>query len=243
MSIALITGASGGIGSAIAEKLAAAGHDICAGYFMNRESAAILCCELQSRYGVRAEAVRFDLADTAGISDSVDKCVSLLGEPDILVNNGGREHIGLFQDMTDSELIGLMNSDLTGAMLLTKYLLPGMISHKQGYIVNIASVWGEVGASCEVAYSAAKAGLIGFTRALAKEAAPSGVVVNCIAPGFIDTRMNEQLTEDERAALIADIPADRAGTPADIAETIAFLCSGKADYMVGQVLRIDGGWI
>ena len=243
MSIALITGASGGIGSAAAERLAAAGHDICAGYCTNRESAAALCCGLQTKYGVRAEAVRFDLSDTTGIAAAVGECISTLGEPDILINNGGREHIGLFQDMTDSELIGLMNSDLTGAMLLTKAVLPSMISRKRGYIVNVASVWGEVGASCEVAYSAAKAGLIGFTKALAKEAAPSGVIVNAVSPGFIDTRMNGQLTAEERAALIADIPADRAGTPADIAEAIAFLCSGKADYMIGQVLRIDGGWI
>ena len=243
MSMAIITGASGGIGAAAAEKLAQAGHDICAGYFGNRESAAALCCELITKYGVRAEAVRFDLSDTAGIAGSVSECVSLLGEPDILVNNGGCEYIGLFQDMTDSDIIGLMNSDLIGSILLTKYIIKGMISRKRGYIVNVASVWGEVGASCEVIYSAAKSGLIGFTRALAKEAAPSGVIVNAVSPGFIDTRMNSQLSDEERRDLIADIPADRAGTPKDVAEAIAFLCSGKADYIAGQVLRVDGGWV
>ena len=126
MSMAIITGASGGIGAAAAEKLAQAGHDICAGYFGNRESAAALCCELITKYGVRAEAVRFDLSDTAGIAGSVSECVSLLGEPDILVNNGGCEYIGLFQDMTDSDIIGLMNSDLIGSILLTKYIIKGI---------------------------------------------------------------------------------------------------------------------
>ena len=243
MSIALITGASGGIGSAAAERLAAAGRDICAGYCNSKESAETLCRRLRSEYGVRAEAVRFDLSDPSGLRGALGECISLLGEPEILINNGGREHIGLFQDMTDSELVTLMNSDLVGTMLLTKAVLPQMIARKHGYIINVASVWGEVGASCEVAYSAAKAGLIGFTKAIARETAPSGVIVNAVSPGFIDTKMNRQLSEQDKADLIADIPADRAGKPQDVAEAIEFLCSGRADYIVGQVIRIDGGWI
>ncbi len=127
--------------------------------------------------------------------------------------------------------------------MLTKRLLPEMIKNHHGYIVNISSVWGEVGASCETAYSAAKAGLIGFTRALAKECAPSRVIVNCISPGFIDTDMNARLSVSEREEVIGQISAMRAGKTEEVAELAAFLVSGKADYICGQCLRIDGGWI
>ena len=240
---ALITGAAGGIGSAVSRTLAAEGYDLALGWAHGEAAASELAAELSGSFGVKAVAVHIDLSHTEDICAAYSRCAELIGEPGLLVNNGGTEHIGLFQLMTDEELIRIMNADLVGTMLLTKYVLPSMISAHSGCIVNIASVWGEVGASCEVAYSAAKAGIIGFTRALAKETAPSGVRVNCVSPGFIDTRMNSQLSEEERRELIESIPACRPGTPADAAEAVRFLASPAASYICGQVLRVDGGWI
>lgn len=233
MSTALVTGASGGIGSAVARTLAGEGHRVIIGYHSGRDTAERLAEELGGK------AVSFDLSRPESILASLEEC----GEVGILVNNGGSEHIGLFQDMTAPQLAALMNTDLLGAMELTRLLLPQMISRHSGVIVNIASVWGEVGASCEVAYSAAKAGIIGFTKALAKEVAPSGIRVNCVSPGFIDTRMNSQLNADEREALIGDIPLSRAGTPQEVADAVSFLCSEKSAYICGQTLRVDGAWI
>ncbi|SDA12340.1 3-oxoacyl-[acyl-carrier protein] reductase [Ruminococcus sp. YE71] len=233
MSTALVTGASGGIGSAVARTLAGEGHRVIIGYHSGRDTAERLAEELGGK------AVSFDLSRPESLSASLEEC----GEVGILVNNGGSEHIGLFQDMTAPQLAALMNTDLLGAMELTRLLLPQMISRHSGVIVNIASVWGEVGASCEVAYSAAKAGIIGFTKALAKEVAPSGIRVNCVSPGFIDTRMNSQLNADEREALIGDIPLSRAGTPQEVADAVSFLCSEKSAYICGQTLRVDGAWI
>ena len=243
MSTALITGAAGGIGAEISRTIAAEGHDLLLGWAHGEQAAEALSRELSTEYGVRAAAVHIDLSKPEEIGAAYGNSAALFGEPDILINNGGAEHIGLFQDMTDGELLALMNTDLAGAMLLTKHALPAMISAHRGYIINIASVWGEVGASCEVAYSAAKAGLIGFTKALGKELAPAGVRVNCVSPGFIDTRMNGQLSPDERKELIDTVPASRAGTPEDVAAAVKFLLSGGAEYICGQVLRVDGGWI
>ena len=234
MSWALITGATGGIGQAIARMLSAEGFRIIVGCHSAKDEAERLAEELHGK------AVRFDLSKPETLAESLADCPGDIG---ILVNNGGSEHIGLYQDMSAAELITLMNTDLVGSMELTRLLLPQMISRHNGCIVNIASVWGEVGASCEVAYSAAKAGLIGFTKALAKEVAPSGIRVNCVSPGFIDTRMNSQLSPIEREALLNDIPMSRAGTPQEAAEAVRFLCSPKASYITGQTLRADGGWI
>lgn len=243
MSTALITGAAGGIGAAISRTLAAEGHNLLLGWAHNEQAAEALAKEISAEYDVCAAAVRIDLSKPQEIGEAYDDCAFYMGKPTILINNGGTEFIELFQTMTDEELITLMNTDLTGAMMLTKYALPAMLRAHRGYIINIASVWGEVGSSCEVAYSAAKAGLIGFTRALGKELAPAGVRVNCVSPGFIDTRMNGQLSPDERRELIDSIPASRAGTPEDVAAAVKFLLSGGADYICGQVLRVDGGWM
>ena len=245
-ALALITGAGGGIGSAISRALAARNFDLALGWAHNEEAVRTLAAELSAEFGVNACPVRIDLSDVAGISEACESAVRTAGrgrEPNVLINNGGSAHIGLFQLMTEAELLRLMNTDLIGAMVLTKCVLPAMIRRQSGRIVNIASVWGEVGGSCETAYSAAKAGLIGFTRALAREVAPSGVRVNCVSPGFIDTPMNGQLTPDERRELIEQIPCSRAGTPEDVAAAVSFLVSEGADYVCGQVLRVDGGWV
>ena len=161
----------------------------------------------------------------------------------MLVNNAGIADIKLFTDNSFSELQKMINTDLLGAMELSRQVLPEMIRQKKGCIVNIASVWGEKGASCEVAYSAAKAGLIGFTKALAREEGPSGVRVNCVSCGFIDTKMNSSLSQEDKTAVIDEVASSRAGTPQDIANAVSFLVSDKADYINGQILRVDGCWI
>lgn len=240
---AVITGASGGIGGAAARSLAAMGFGIVACYRDNEEAARRLAQEISEEHNVFAAAARVDLSRPEDIPRAAEEIKKLCGTPYALVNNGGRESMGLFQDLTDGELIEIMNADLVGTMIFTKYFLPDMIRAHEGRIVNVASVWGEVGASCETAYSAAKAGIIGFTKALAKECAPSGLTVNCVSPGFIDTRMNAKLSEDERVELIGGIPLCRAGTAEEAANAVAFLVSDKADYICGQTLRVDGAWI
>ena len=239
---ALITGASGEIGAATALQLAHDGFDICACYFENEKRANELVGEIKSLERGSA-AVRLDLTSANSIEQAYSGCCKILGEPAVLVNCAGCESVGLFTDLTYEELERVFEVNLLGAMRLTRTVIKSMLRQHGGYVVNVASVWGEVGASCETAYSAAKAGLIGFTKSLAKECAPSGVRINCVSPGFIDTKMNAFLSEDERADLIEQIPLGRAGTTQDVANAVSFLVSGKADYICGQVLRVDGLWI
>lgn len=241
MKTAFITGGSGGIGSAICRRLASEGYAAAIGYRSSKEAAEALCSELRES-GHTALPVYIDLAEPALIERAYSLVCEELGAPEVLVNNGGAAHIGLFTDMTDSEIISLINTDLTGAVLLTKYAAAQMVKRHSGRIVNISSVWGLSGASCEVVYSAAKAGLIGFTKALGKELAPSGITVNCIAPGLIGTKMNAGLSPEELASVTEEIPIGRAGTPEDIAALTAFLCRDEAAYITAQVIGCDGGW-
>ena len=241
MKTALVTGGSGDIGSAICRRLAAGGCAVAIGYNASKDAAEALCKELRDS-GAAACAVRIDLCSTESIDAAVSEIKTQLSAPEVLVNCAGTAHIGLFTDMTDTELTALMQTDPTGHMLLTKRIVPDMVRRGKGRIINISSVWGLCGASCEAAYSAAKAGLIGFTKALGKELAPSGITVNCIAAGLIDTKMNASLTAEEIEEVIAEIPAGRAGTPEDIAALCSFLASDDAAYITAQTIAADGGW-
>lgn len=241
MKTALITGGSGGIGSAICRRLAEEGFSIAVGYNTNKAAAEALCLELREG-GCSALAVRLDMGDAASLTDGLALVCEELSPPQVLVNCAGAAHIGLFTDMTDEQVSELIATDLTGAMLLTKRVVPEMVRRGFGRVINISSVWGLCGASCEVVYSAAKAGLIGFTKALGKELAPSGITVNCIAAGLIDTKMNAALTVEELADIVNDIPAGRAGRPEEIAELCAFLAGGKAAYINAQTIALDGAW-
>lgn len=239
---AIVTGGSGGIGSAVSRRLAQAGYLTAIGYNKGKAAAEELAAELKAQ-GFTAEAFHCDIGDSASMLGFLSAVENSLGECELLVNNAGMADIGLFTDLTDDRLAELMNTNLFGHMRLTKSVLPAMLRRHQGSIINISSVWGESGASCEVAYSAAKAGLIGFTKALAKECAPSGVRVNCVSCGLIDTRMNSCLSEEDISAVTDEIPMGRMGTSDDIADAVMFLSGEASAYITGQVLRVDGGWL
>lgn len=240
--VALVTGASRGIGREIALELAKSGVSVAVNYYSSDEKAKELLCLIKN-INPNVQIYKADVSQEREVYEMVHKIESQLGEIDTVVNNAGISQIGLFTDMTISERDRMIGVNLIGAMNVSKAVLPRMIHYKSGNIINISSMWGEVGASCEVVYSAAKAGLIGFTKALAKELGPSGIRVNCISPGVIETEMNSELSDEDIKELISDIPLNRIGTPSDIAKAVKFLISDKASYITGQVLSVNGGMI
>lgn len=237
----MITGAGRGIGRAAAGLLAARGYRVIVNYYQSEAAARSLCDEIMAAGG-EALAVRADVADEAQVNAMFERARQTFGAPTLLVNNAGLAHFGLLQDMSAADWRRLMAVDLDGAFFCCKAALPDMIAAKGGAIINVASIWGEVGASCEAAYSAAKGGLIAFTKALAKEVGPSGVRVNCVSPGVIATEMNARLSAADMAALAEETPLGRIGTAAEVAEVIAFLADEKASFITGQVVGVNGGF-
>lgn len=242
MKTAFVTGGSGDIGSQICRMLAEKGYAVAVGYCNSREKAEAVCKDVRE-YGTAAAAIEFNAEDLFSVQKSVQNVSEMLAPPEVLINCAGVSRICLLTDLSDGELIRILNINLTGAMLAAKASLPEMVRRKRGNIINVSSVWGEAGASCEAVYSAAKAGLIGFTKALAKEVAPSGINVNCISAGMIDTKMNACLSQSEVGDIVMQIPAGRMGTPMDIANAAEFLISDKSSYINGQVIRCDGAWL
>lgn len=240
--VALVTGASRGIGRSISLELARSGISVAINYNSSEKMAKELFCEIK-KFNENVNIYKADVSNEIEVSEMVHKINLDLGEIDILVNNAGISQIGLFTDMTSHERDRMIGVNLIGTMNVTKAILPSMIHYKSGSIINISSMWGEVGASCEVVYSASKAGLIGFTKALAKELAPSGIRVNCISPGVIETDMNSELSSTDIKELIDEIPIKRIGTPDDIAKAVKFLISDNAKYITGQVIGINGGMV
>ena len=237
MKTALVTGGSRGIGAAVARRLAADGYRVAVNYHFARAQAESLAEELG---GI---AVQADVSDSAQVQKMVDTVLEKFCQLDILVCNAGVAWQGLLQDMRDEEWRKVLGTDLDGVFFCCRAGLPHMIGQKSGKIVTMSSMWGQVGASCEAAYSAAKAGVIGLTRALAKEVGPSGISVNCVAPGVIDTEMNQKLGQEALAELAEETPLGRLGTAADIAGCVSFLCSPAADFVTGQVLSANGGLV
>lgn len=240
--IALVTGASRGIGRGIALELARRGWDVCVNYLRQKQAAETAVAEIRAM-GRRALAVQTDVASGTAVADMVRQAEAELGPVALLVNNAGIAGQELFQDLSDAQWERYLAVNLTGARNTIRAVLPHMLSEKHGCIVNISSIWGLRGASCEVAYACTKAALIGLTRSLALELAPSGIRVNCVAPGVIDTDMVRVLSQETRAMLVEETPLGRLGTPADVAHAVAFLASEEAGFLTGQVLGADGGFI
>lgn len=236
MKTVLITGAGGGIGSAVTERFAAAGYTVFAGYNKSKETTEELC----RRTG--AVPLKIDVRDGGSVAEAFREIGRTSGGVDVLVNNAGIASQKMFQDITDAEWDEVFSVNVRGAFLTARAALPNMIRLKHGRIINVSSVWGMVGGSCEVHYSASKAALIGMTKALAKELGPSGITVNCVCPGVIDTKMIAALTEDDRAALAEETPLMRLGVPDDVAGVILFLASDDAKFITGGVIAADGGF-
>ncbi len=235
MKTALITGGSRGIGAAIARRFAGEGFRVIINYNRSEAEAKALAAE------IGGAAVRADVGDPKQVAAMADEIGVRFGALDVLVNNAGISRIGLFTDMTEAEWQRMINVNLGGAFRVTKSLIKPMIARLSGCVINISSMWGQVGASCEAAYSASKAGLIGLTKALAKELGPSGIRVNCIAPGVIETDMNAELSGDTISALADDTPLMRLGAPEDVADAAYFLA--ESGFITGQVLGVNGGFV
>lgn len=235
-----ITGASRGIGRACAELFADDGDRIAVLYHKEREQAAAVVEKCRA-LGADAEAFGADVADRSQVFDAANRIRARFGKIDVLVNNAGIAQQKLFSDITEQDWRRMMGVNLDGAFYCTQAVLPDLIHQKHGKIVNVSSMWGICGGSCEVHYSASKAAVIGLTKALAKELGPSNIQVNCVAPGVIDTEMNGALTDEIRKELCEETPLGRIGTPKEAAQAIFFLASPAADFITGQVLSPNGG--
>lgn len=239
--IVLITGASRGIGAAIAHRFAKEGYSLIITCSKSADELFALKQSLEELYHVTVLASVGNIGDSAYVCRLFDEIKDLFGGVDVVINNAGISHIGLLTDTTFEKWNSLIQTNLSAAFYTSKLSIPYMLSKHAGKIINISSVWGTVGASCEVAYSASKGGLNAFTKALAKELAPSNIQVNAIACGCIDTAMNQCFSTEERASLEEEIPAGRFGTPEEVAELTYSLASNH-NYLTGQVITLDGGW-
>lgn len=237
MKTVFITGGSRGIGAEAVKQFSQNGYNVAFTYYNSKEQAENLSAQ------TGALAVYCDVSKSGDVDNAVNEVTAKFGGIDILVNNAGIDEFALFTDITDEMWHKMINTNLSSAFYASRAVLPHMINKKDGVIINISSMWGEVGASCEVHYSVSKAGLIGLTKALAKEVGPSGVRVNCITPGVIDTDMNKNLSKEDIEQLKSDTPLGVIGKTGDVASTILFLCSDNAKFITGQILGVNGGYI
>jgi 3-oxoacyl-[acyl-carrier protein] reductase len=238
----LITGASRGIGAAIAERFASAQMRVVIHYLHSHEAANEVARKCLG-YGAKVLTVSADLRSKDQLQRMKEKMEQHGMVPDILVNNAGIAHFGLLSDVTEEEWDRVMDINLKGMFLCTQMFMPAMISQKYGRIINVSSIWGISGASCEVVYSTAKGGVNAFTKALAKELAPSGVTVNAVAPGVVETTMNDKLNPEEKLALRSEIPAGRFAMPDEIASLVYFIALPESGYITGQIISPNGGWL
>ncbi|WP_102346877.1 elongation factor P 5-aminopentanone reductase [Bacillus sp. Marseille-P3661] len=232
---ALITGASGGIGQAIAKTLAQEGYNLYLHYNTNKPQLTKLFDEFKVEY----KLINADLSSSEGVYSLIKE---ITHDVDVIIHNAGQGYHGLMTDMSDLQIQQMVQLHVTSPFMLTKYLIPPMINKKSGKIVVITSVWGKVGASCEVLYSMVKGGQNTFVKALAKELAPSGININGIAPGSVETAMLDVFSENDKQLIRDEIPMGRLGKPEEIADAVSFLISEKATYINGEILSINGAW-
>lgn len=238
--VAIVTGASRGIGRECAKKLARENIKVIANYNKSEKPAKSLQEELKKE-GIEIDIFKADVSKREEVKQMIEYVLNKYKKIDILVNNAGISQVKLFTDLTDEDIDNMLNTNLKSVFYVTQEVIKNMLHNKSGNIINISSVWGITGGSCEVHYSAAKAGVIGMTKALAKEMGPSNIRVNAIAPGAIDTDMNNNLSEEEKIELEKEIPLKRIGTPEDVANSVYMLINNE--YITGEVIKVDGGWI
>ncbi len=239
---ALITGASGGIGSEIALRLARDGFEIAACYNSDEKGIKELECKLLQT-GVRFRIYKADVSDFNTIKEVFADATEFFGGVSVLVNNAGIAQQKLFTDITQEDFDRITAVNFKGVFNCCQCAVPFMVNQKRGKIINISSMWGVCGASCETVYSATKAAVIGLSKALARELAPSNIQVNCVAPGAIDTKMNDNLSTEDKSAFAQEIPMGRFGKANEIAGVVSFLASEDSDYVTAQVITVDGGLI
>jgi len=240
--VALVTGGAKGIGAATVKKLCKDGYAVAINYNTSEQRALSLCSFCASE-GFTVIPVKCDVSVSSDVEKMFSQIEEKLGPVELLVNNAGVSLWGLFDTVTDEEWNNVIGTNLTGTFNCIRRAIPAMLNKKYGRIINISSVWGQEGASCEAVYSASKAGIIGLTKALAKEYAPSGITVNCLCPGVIDTDMMSRFSDEEKAAICEEIPVGRMGTPEEIAHAVSFLADKNSAYITGQILGINGGMI
>lgn len=238
----LITGASRGIGAAMARRFGGAGWRVGVCWHIEGAAAEAVARAIREAGGC-AQTFCVDVKNAVQVTALVAEVERCLGAVDVLINNAGIAQQKLLQDVSEAEWDCMMDTHVKGAFLCCKAVLPAMLRRHSGRILNISSIWGQVGASCEVPYSAAKAALIGLTKALAKELGPSGIAVNCLAPGVVETDMLAEFSLTEKQALAEETPLCRLGTPEEIANAAFFLCNEEAAFITGQVLGVNGGLV
>lgn len=234
----IVTGGAGGIGSAVSSLFSKNGYNVIIGYNSSENAAKALKDSLASNTHI----FKADVSDIKQVEKMFEFAYLKFGSVDVLVNNAGVSYIGLITDITNELSDKIFDTNLKGTYNCSKVATKYMVSAKNGKIINIASMWGEIGASCEVAYSASKAGVIGLTKALAKELSLSGITVNAVSPGLIDTKMNSNVNESDLDDFVKDIPISRMGSAEEIAKAVYFLASDSADYITGQILSVNGGY-
>ncbi len=233
--LALVTGGSKGIGEAICKQLANDGYTVIVNYNSSKINAQKVAKDING-YSYKA-----DVSNLQEVKTMVDYIIQNFGSIDLLVNNAGISVVGLFHQVSKEDAKRILDINLNGVLNCTSEVVKHMISKKSGNIINISSMWGEIGGSCEVHYSATKSAIIGFTKALAKEVGLSGIRVNCVSPGVIDTSMNSHLSQEDLNSLKEEIPLYRLGTPQDVANVVSFLASSKASYITAQDIAVNGG--
>lgn len=237
MKTVFITGGSRGIGECAVKEFSHLGYNVAFTYFKSEDKAK----KLEKSTGTCG--IFCDVSKSEDVENAVKSATEKFGKIDILINNAGISEFALFTDITDEMWHKMIDTNLSSAFYASRAVLPGMISRKDGVIINVSSMWGQVGASCETHYSVSKAGMIGLTKALAKEVGPSNIRVNCVCPGTIDTEMNSHLSSEDKDALINDTPLGKIGKCEDVVNTLVFLSEDKSSFITGQIFAVNGGYI